>query len=249
MAQIKPFLILQLRPEDEAADDELAAIMKSGGLTMPDIKRHRIDEGPLPKVDLDDFSGVIVGGGPFNVSDPEHVKSDVQKRLEDELHDLLNRVIDRDFPYLGACYGLGILAQHLGGTVSKKRYAENVEALTIYLTDAARGDPLTRELPQEFRAFAGHKESCQDVPPGAVLLGSSKTCPVHLIRYQQNLYGTQFHPELDKDGLALRINIYRHAGYFPPEDADKLIAAAENEAIIVPPMILENFVSRYKREV
>jgi GMP synthase (glutamine-hydrolysing) len=60
MAQIKPFLILQLRPEDEAADDELAAIMKSGGLTMPDIKRHRIDEGPLPKVDLDDFSGVSI---------------------------------------------------------------------------------------------------------------------------------------------------------------------------------------------
>jgi GMP synthase (glutamine-hydrolysing) len=242
---VKPFLILQLRPEDEAADDELAAIMKSGRLDREHIVRYRIDQGPLPKVNLDDFSGVIVGGGPFNVSDPEHVKTDVQKRLEADLHDLLDKVIALDFPYLGACYGLGILAQHLGGEVSKKKYSENVEALDILLTEEANTDPLTGELPMEFRAFAGHKESVQDTPPNAVLLARSHGCPVHMIRFQENIYGTQFHPELDKDGLALRINIYRNAGYFPPEDADKLIAAAEPERIIAPPMILENFVNRY----
>jgi GMP synthase (glutamine-hydrolysing) len=245
----KPFLILQLRPEDEAADDELWAIMKSGGLRQADIVRYRIDQGPLPKVNLIDYSGIIVGGGPFNISDTEHVKNEAQKNLERDLHHLLDRVIADDFPYLGACFGLGILAQHLGGKISKEKYGENVEALDIHLTDAAKSDQLTSELVPDFRAFAGHKESCQDVPPGAVLLASSDNCPVHMIRYKQNIFGTQFHPELDKDGLALRINIYRNAGYFPPEDADKLIAAAENEEIFVPAMILQNFVRRYQKNV
>jgi GMP synthase (glutamine-hydrolysing) len=244
----KPFLILQLRPEDEAADDELAAIIKSGGLDRAEVERYRIDQGKLPKVDLSRYSAVIVGGGPFNVSDPEHVKSDVQKRLEEDLHELLDDIIREDFPYLGACYGLGILANHLGGTVSKEKYAENVEALTIRLTEQAKDDPITGDLLPEFRAFAGHKESVQDTPPNSVLLASSETCPVHMIRHKQNIYGAQFHPELDARGIALRINIYRHAGYFPPEDADRLIAAAETEQIIVPPMILENFVNLYKQQ-
>jgi len=243
----KPFLILQLRPEDQAADDELAAIIKSGRLDRTEVERYRIDQGKLPKVELSRYSAVIVGGGPFNLSDPEHVKSDLQKRLEQDLHELLNDIIREDFPYLGACYGLGILADHLGGTVSKGKYAENVEALTIQLTEQAKDDRITGELLPEFRAFAGHKESVQDTPPHSVLLASSETCPVHMIRHRENIYGTQFHPELDASGIALRINIYRHAGYFPPEDADRLIAAAETEQIIVPPMILENFVNRYRQ--
>lgn len=237
---------MQLRPEDEASDDEFAAILRAGSLKESEAHRVRMEQEPIPVVKLSDYSGIIVGGGPSNVSDDVGKKSGPQQRFEKELHELLDQITQADFPYLGACYGLGALAEYLGGIVSKEKYGEDVAATTIRLTDAAKSDPITKDLPESFRAFAGHKESCQDVPLGATLLASSEACPVHLIRYKQNIYASQFHPELDADGMETRINTYKHAGYFPPEDADALIAAARSETVTVPMQILGRFVDRYR---
>ena len=66
-----------------------------------------------------------------------------------------------------------------------------------------------------------------------------------MFRIKQNLYATQFHPELDAEGLVTRIDIYRHAGYFPPESAEELMAAARNFTVTAPMTILKNFVARY----
>lgn len=247
MSSIRPFLILQLRPEDVAADNEFEAFLKFGGLTSPDVRRVRMERERIPDLNLDDYSGVIVGGGPSNVSDPEGKKTAEQQRFEGELQRLLAGITGADFPYLGMCYGLGILAQYLGGTVSKARYAEPVGAVTVNLTPAAHEDPLTEALPASFRAFVGHKEACQEVPPGAVLLASSPACPVQLIRYKRNVYAAQFHTELDTEGLMLRIRVYKHAGYFPPDDAGKLLDQVRTERVTEPEKILRAFVRCYSR--
>lgn len=241
---MKPFLILQLRPENEASDGEFEAFLKSGNLETGQVRRVRMEKDGIPDVDLNDYSGVIVGGGPTNVSSKK--KSQAEKRFESQLHDLLDRIVERDFPYLGACYGLSILAQHLGGTVSTEKYAETVAAATIEITGEARDDPILHDFPEKFRAVGGHKESCQNLPRGAVLLARSKICPIHMIRFKKNIYATQFHPELDSDGTALRIRVYRHHGYFRPEEADQLIADVMKETLSVPGMILERFVTRYQ---
>src|SRR5581483_7939172 len=102
MNQIKPFLLLQLRPEDEAADNEMEAFLKFGNLRGQDIKRVRIDKEDLLDINLSDYSGVIIGGGPSNVSDSEDKKSDNQKRFEAQLNKLLDEIIAKDFPFLGA---------------------------------------------------------------------------------------------------------------------------------------------------
>jgi len=246
---MKPFLILQLRPEDDVADDELAAFQRFGDLADKDVRRVRMEQQSIPDIDLADYAGVIVGGGPSNVSDDPTKKSSAQLRFEAQLGTLMDKIIATDFPFLGACYGLGFLVQHLGGAVSQAQYSEPVGALTVTLTAAAHDDPITADLPVSFRAFAGHKEACQAVPAGAVLLASSETCPVHMIRYQQNLYGAQFHTELDVEGIILRIRAYKHAGYFPPEAADDLIAAARQEQITEPGKILKTFIDRYRQPV
>ena len=58
-------------------------------------------------------------------------------------------------------------------------------------------------------------------------LAGSPTCPVQMFRVRQNLYATQFHPELDVPGLLTRISVYRNAGYFPPEEADTVIDSSD----------------------
>ena len=66
-------------------------------------------------------------------------------------------------------------------------------------------------------------------------------------RIGSNVYATQFHPELDADGLCTRIDVYKHAGYFEPDQAGELKALARRSNVTHPPAILRRFVQRYSR--
>src|SRR5688500_10145285 len=99
---MRPFLLLSSRAEDVAADGEYAAFLRFTGLPPERLKRIRMETGPLPELQLDDYAGVFVGGGPFNSSDPPEAKSEVQQRVERELSSLLDEIVARDFPFFGA---------------------------------------------------------------------------------------------------------------------------------------------------
>ena len=241
---MRPFLLLSSRAEDLAADGEYEAFLRCTGLAAGELERVRMEAGPLPHIDLDEWSGIFVGGGPFNSSDPPELKSAAQRRVEGEMGALLDEVVARDFPSLGACYGVGTLGVHQGGVVDRT-YAEPISAVQVRLSDAGRTDPVLAGMPGEFTAFVGHKEACRVLPPTAVLLASSPACPVQMFRVKNNVYATQFHPELDVDGLITRVHVYQHAGYFPPEERDALIASLEPAVVTEPGRILANFVARF----
>ncbi|MEZ5838862.1 MAG: hypothetical protein R3D03_24540, partial [Geminicoccaceae bacterium] len=107
---MRPFLILQLRPEDITSDDEYRAILEHGGLDAGETVRIRIEHTGIPE-DLDPlaYSAIIVGGSPFDVSTPAREKSAVQKRIEADFNHLLDRIVEHDHPFLGACSGNGLL--------------------------------------------------------------------------------------------------------------------------------------------
>jgi GMP synthase (glutamine-hydrolysing) len=241
-----PFLLLASRAEDAAADDEYAAYLRYGGLEERELRRVRLEAAPLPDLDLAQYSGVIVGGSPFTSSDPPEQKSPVQHRVERELSGLLDVLVARDFPFLGACYGVGTLGTHQGAVIDRT-YGEPLGGVEIELTEAGLEDPVLKGMPGSFTAFTGHKEACTALPPHAVLLARSEACPVHMFRIRTNLYATQFHPELDVDGLVTRIDIYRNAGYFPPESAEDLMENARQFTVTEPMKVLRNFVDRYAR--
>ncbi len=244
---LKPFLILQIRPEDGPADSEFEAILRHGGLASAEVERVRLILQPFPEVDLDRYSGIIVGGSPYEVSTPEEEKRRPQRAMEAGFRELLERVVARDFPFLGCCSGCGLLGSFTGAPVTR-RYPEPVGGATVRLTEAGRQDALLAGFPDEFRVLVGHKEACEAAPPGAVLLVSGEACPVQMFRVGENVYATQFHPEGDPEGFALRIRVYRDHGYFPPERADELLAAVLDERTPVPQELLARFVARYRTE-
>ncbi|MHA7154808.1 glutamine amidotransferase [Arthrobacter sp. TMN-50] len=244
---MKPFLLIATRAENDAADGEYRAFQRFGGLEPDQLHRVRAESGPIPHIDPELYSGIIVGGSPFNSSDAEELKSGVQRRVEREIGELLDRVVAADFPFLGACYGVGTLGRHQGALIDRT-FTEPIGPTAITVTNAGAVDPLLAGLPPSFDAFVGHKEACTTLPPGAVLLASSASCPVQMFRIRTNLYATQFHPELDVDGLVQRIDVYRNAGYFPPEEAEDYMARARSSLVEWPSTILRNFVTRYAAE-
>jgi GMP synthase (glutamine-hydrolysing) len=237
---VRPFLLLSSRAEDLAADEEYESFLRFTGLPAHRLHRIRLEAAPIPRLDLDDWAGIFLGGGPFNSSDRPETKSAVQVRVEKELSGLLDEVVARDFPFFGACYGIGTLGVHQGGVVDHT-YAEPISAVEVELTPAGRADPVLGGLPERFDAFVGHKEACRILPPSAVLLASSATCPVQMFRVKQNVYATQFHPELDVPGIVTRVHVYQHAGYFEPAELNDVILRITPTAVTEPGRMLANF--------
>ncbi|WP_372735314.1 glutamine amidotransferase [Nocardioides sp.] len=244
---MKPFLFIGIRAQDTAAHDEYAAVLRCTGLEESAVRRVRLERETLEPLDLNDWSGIIVGGGPWNVSDPLETKPPEQVAGEARLRELALQVVAADFPFLGACYGIGTLGTLAGGVVDRT-YAEPIGPMGIDLSDEGRRDPLLVDLPARFTAFLGHKEAVSRLPDGAVLLASSATCPVQAFRLGSRVYATQFHPELDVDGLVTRIGVYEHFGYFEPHEADELLARARSAIVTEPPRILRRFVELFARD-
>jgi GMP synthase (glutamine-hydrolysing) len=246
MNRVKPFLLLATRAEDEAADNEYDAFLAAAGLKAAQLRRIRLEAAPLPALDLDDYSGIMVGGSPFTASDPDEHKSEPQRRVERELGALLDEVVARDLPFLGACYGIGLLGTHQHGLVDR-RWSEAIGRIRVSLTEDGARDPVFSALPESFDAFVGHKEACSELPPGAVLLATGEDCPVQAFRIRRNIYATQFHPELTVDGIVTRIHVYRNYGYFQPDQMQSLIASVEGVSVPEPGKVLAAFVRRYAR--
>lgn len=243
---MKPFLILQLRALDGAADNEFEAFLKYGKLNQSEVHRIRMEKQSFATLDPKKYAGVIVGGGPSNVSDEESDKPDYQHRFEQELDALYEQIFEHDIPYLGSCYGLGSAVRFAGGLISKERYSEEVGFTKVQFNGHWKQDPLLMGLPESFNAFCGHKEAVQTIPNGALLLANSESCPVQMIRFKNNIYATQFHCELDAEGLIERIGYYKYHGYFDPESADDLITKSKDVVAEVPQEILRRFVEKYR---
>jgi GMP synthase (glutamine-hydrolysing) len=243
---MKPFLLLSIRSETPAADDEYAAFCRFLDVDRTGLHRRQLGVEPLGALSLSDWSGIILGGGAFTYSDPEASKSPGQRRAERDLIGLLDRVVEADFPFLGACYGIGTLGSHQGGLVDRS-HPEPVGPLSVTVTDNGLADPLFAGVPRDFAAYGGHKEGLSRLPEGAVLLATSAACPVQAFRVGQNVYATQFHPELDRVGIHTRIDVYATFGYFDPSEAAALHAAADGVAVSHPMTLLANFKARYAR--
>ena len=241
---MRPFLLLATRADDPAADDEYAGFLRYSGLMEHQFVRHRLEAEPLPEINLDDWSGIIVGGSPFNVSD--ETKGELQLRVEADLARLALQVVDADFPFLGACFGVGVLGSTHGGVVDRT-FGEPPTSIEVTQTEAGQNDPLLAGIPATFHAIVGHKEACRVLPDGALLLAAGSACPVQMFRMGKNVYATQFHPELDADSLETRLEIYAGQGYCEPEEAVHLVAQARAADVSSVGLVLRNFVSRYAR--
>ena len=241
---MRPFLLLATRADDEPADAEYEAFLLRTGLDASDLVRCRLEAGPMPRIDLEDYSGILVGGSPFNTTTVH--KSATQQRVEAEFDALLDRVVAEDFPFLGACYGIGTLARHQGAHIDST-YAEEVGAPEITLTPQGLADPLCAGMAPAFRAFVAHNDAITVAPPHMVVLATSPSCPVQMMRVKDNLYATQFHPELDGEFFAHRQGFYADHGYFDPEVLPEIQAWTRAQDVSGSWHVLRNFVERYAR--
>ena len=95
---------------------------------------------------------------------------------------------------LGICYGAEILALTLGGTIKKSQSLQKGnETIKIFKDNLISNDTLN--------VFESHGYEISKLPGVLIPLAESKNCKYEIIQYEKKLiFGTQFHPEMSKDG-------------------------------------------------
>ena len=124
--------------------------------------------------------GFILSGGPASVYEPDAPK-------------LPQWVLDSGQPILGICYGMQLLAYHLGGSVQPSTKREYGPA-TLSLIGERSG--VFDGLPSELQVWMSHGDSLTELPPGFSSVGISDNSPYAAMSDARGRIGIQFHPEV-----------------------------------------------------
>ena len=124
-------------------------------------------------------AGLILSGGPASVYDAGAPQVDPD-------------VLRSGVPVLGICYGMQLIAHHLGGKVDPGHAREYGPALLAVREPSGLFEGLNAELP----VWMSHGDHVAKLPPGFHALASSGNSPVAAFTNGLGVYGIQFHPEV-----------------------------------------------------
>ncbi|MFW6366779.1 MAG: type 1 glutamine amidotransferase [Spirochaetota bacterium] len=147
----------------------------------------------------DDFSALIVLGGPDSAND-------LTPKIQSEIA-YLQQALEGGMPCLGICLGLQLLVKAAGGSVVKSPQKEvgffspDGIPYTVDLTGDGMRDPLTDGIESPFRVFQLHGETVV-LTGGMTLLGTGNAVQNQIVRYGRSAYGIQCHFELTRQMLA-----------------------------------------------
>jgi len=165
----------------------LNPLLKSAGfrLRYVNFARH-----PDAQPNLNGYHGLIVLGGPMSVNDANQLP-----HLITEMK-LIEAAMSRNLPVLGICLGAQLIAKTLGVAVYPNKEKE-IGWYDVYPTGEAEKDPLLAEFEKTEKIFQWHGETF-DIPKSTIHLASSALCANQAFRYGANVYGLQFHLEVDE---------------------------------------------------
>ncbi len=145
------------------------------------------------------YDGLVILGGPMNVDQAGEFPY-----LVTEI-EVLKEALAREMPILGICLGAQLLASALGAPVHPAPVQE-IGWYPLLPAPAASDDPLLRHLTRGQHVFQWHSYTFA-VPPDAVHLASTGTCPNQAFRHSSNAYGLQFHLEVDREIIARWLSV------------------------------------------
>jgi GMP synthase (glutamine-hydrolysing) len=209
------FLILQVRnPDDPMRDHEVQSFARSFGCPTSSIGVSDLLSGAPSSQVLARSDIVLLGGsGDYSVA-----------RGGPWLPAALDSMVtlyETKKPTFASCWGFQAMARALGGEVVKDHARAEVGNVTLELTSAGESDPVFGPLDKRFTVLIGHEDIVTELPPQATLLASSDRVENEAYRLEgAPIYATQFHPELDRQGLLDRLRAY--PSYWPLAGAETM---------------------------
>ena len=136
----------------------------------------------IDEIKASDYKAIILSGGPRSVYDDSAPSADPA-------------ILELGIPVLGICYGAQWLAHIGGGTVAPAEHAEYGRTHLEYTRD----NKLFHGLSATGDVWMSHNDVILELPEQYRVTASSSSCPVGAFAHtEKDIYGTQFHPEVDQ---------------------------------------------------
>jgi len=134
----------------------------------------------VPVTTLASFKGIILSGGPQNLSASDALRVDA-------------KIFELGIPILGICYGMQLMAFELGGKVEAGDTKEYGHADVSVTRDSA----LFAGLEKNQHTWMSHGDTVTKAPAGFSVTAVSGACAIAAMEdAARRLYGIQFHPEV-----------------------------------------------------
>ncbi len=186
--------ILVFQHSDICTPGRLGATLRDHGfgyeVRRPD--KFGVDARRGVPTDLDDVHGIVIMGGPQNVTDI--AKYDwMQQEAK-----LIQMAHARELPIIGICLGCQLIAHALGGTVEKREKA-SVGFYPVSLTPPGQTDTVLAGIQWNHQQYFSCGQEVKTLPPGATLLISSKHTKHVAYKVGVRTFGFMNHFECDRD--------------------------------------------------
>ena len=194
--------VIHFRSDPVIQKMEFDSFVRFTKLRPEQLVVHNALTDPVTTDLIDGFDGLLIaGGGDVRVTEELPFWEPVRK--------LLRHAYEINFPTLGVCLGIQLAAQEFGGKLtSDKKYFET-GTYPMYLTDAAKNDPMYQGIPEIFNGQMGHNDTVIEIPAEAVHLTYSDRSKYQAFCFPgKKMYFTQYHPELDEHQLRERLYYY-----------------------------------------
>jgi GMP synthase (glutamine-hydrolysing) len=125
--------------------------------------------------------GIILSGGPSSI-------------YEDNSPTIDPSIFNLGIPILGICYGMHYMVHTLKGKIKK---ADKREYGFANL-DIKENKALFKDMETGFQCWMSHGDSAMELPENFVVTASTENTSIAAIaNYDKNLFGLQFHPEVE----------------------------------------------------
>jgi len=137
---------------------------------------------------LNIFDGIIITGSPASANDKDLWVS--------SLINIIKKTAQLNTPLFGSCFGHQVIAKAFGSEIVKN---PDGWSLGLAETNVVRRETWMTGLETNTLLYSAHTEQVAELPNGAELLFKSEGCDVAGFTLGNNIFTTQYHPEMRED--------------------------------------------------
>ena len=178
---------------------------------------------PLAPAHLDGFDAMVISGSPHAAYEPHPWIPALEATVR-------HAVNVRAMPVFGVCFGHQVVAQALGGKVTRNPRGREIGTTEIRVNDHGRASTMFAGLPDRLHVQLTHCDTVATPPPGARVLATSDRDECQAFEIG-SAWCVQFHPEITAEIIRAYLHARRAVITSEGLDADGLLAGVRESDV------------------